>query len=352
MRSIIGSAGRAIGRLGAVSRAGEWWEYKLVPIFAAFYASALHLGVPVWTLWPSALALLAALVPGAVFVSVINDLTDRDEDAIAGKANRMAGRPAWQAVLMVAAPVAMGLAFAWLWRDDPPLLLAYLAAWTAFSLYSLAPFRLKTRGFLGVIADASGAHLFPTLVAVLLVARQAGQEADPLWIGAVGLWAAAYGLRGILWHQLSDLDQDRAAQVRTFAQRHDSAAVVRLARYLIFPLEVVGLAAMLWLLGHPLPPLALLFYLVLVQRRVAVWQMRAVLVQPRPRYLILMADYYDVFLPLAVLIASAILHPLDVAVVAVHLLLFPNRARTVAEEGWRLRHSLLHFWSRPRRQSR
>ena len=86
-----------VARALALSRAGEWWEYKLVPIFGIFYATALYLKLPILWLWPAALTLLLALVPGAVFVSLINDLTDKAEDAAAGKRNRMAGRSGGEA---------------------------------------------------------------------------------------------------------------------------------------------------------------------------------------------------------------------------------------------------------------
>lgn len=337
-----------LGQLRAVSRAGEWWEYKLVPIAGVFYATALYLGIPISSLWPAALALLGALVPGAIYVSAVNDLADREEDEAAGKANRMAGRPLWQIVPMVALPVAAGLAFAFHWRSDPPLLLAYLAAWIAFSLYSLRPIRLKARGLAGVIADASGAHLFPSLVAALLVFHQTGAQPDWPWIAAVAAWGAGYGVRGILWHQLHDLANDRAAGVRTFAQRHGPERAAALAHYVAFPLEIAGLAALLWLMGSVAPPLALLVYFILVQRRISFWEMQVVLVRPRPRYLIVMVDYYDVLLPLSVLIASALAHPADLIVIGVHLLLFPNRVRTVADEAWRLRRSFYHLLSRAR----
>jgi 1,4-dihydroxy-2-naphthoate octaprenyltransferase len=335
----VNATGGAWPRLGALwrtARAGEWWEYKLVPIFALFYATALRLGVPVAGLWPAALALLGALIPGAVYVCVVNDLTDREEDAAAGKANRMAGRPAAQAAAMIALPAAAGLAFAWWWRDDPPLLLAYLGAWAAFTLYSVPPFRLKVRGFPGVLADASGSHLFPTLVAVLLVYRQAGSPVDVSWIGAVGLWAAAYGLRGILWHQLSDRDSDVAVGVRTFAGRRRPEQVAALVRGLVFPLECLGLVSLLWLIHRPLPALLLPFYLLLVWWRVRWWQMKAVLVRPQPRYFIFLADYYDVFLPLGLLLASARAHPVDLAVLVAHILLFPRRLEMVGGYTWRL----------------
>jgi len=335
--SATGEERRRGGGLLAVSRANEWWEYKLVPIFAAFYATGLMLRVPLWTLWPAAFSLVAALAAGAVYVSVINDITDRADDAAGGKTNRMAGRTKAQAALLVAVPVLVGLAFCYLWLGNPLLLAAYLGAWTAFSLYSLPPFRLKKRGFAGVIADASGAHLFPTLVASLLVFAHSGKPLDLPWLAAAALWAAAYGLRGNLWHQLSDLEADRAAGIATFAQRRGQAASANLARYAIFPVEAAALAALLWQMRHPLPVLLLLFYFLLVRRRMVWWEMKAVLITPRPRYLILLQDYYDVFLPLAILAASALTYSADWAVVAIHLLVFPNRLREVARDTWRLR---------------
>ena len=318
--------------LFAAARAGEWWEYKLVPVLGVFYATGLLLHVPLWTLWPAALALFAALVPGAIYVSVINDLTDRADDATAGKRNRMAGRSPAAAAAWVAVPVLAGVGVAWWWRGNLPLLLSYLAAWTAFSLYSLPPARLKGRGLAGVLADAGGAHLFPSLIAVLLVFAQAGTAPDSAWLVVVGLWSGAYGLRGILWHQLTDRDADGAARVRTFAQRHSPERIASLARWLVFPVEAVALAALLVMLAHPLPVLALLGYTVATYLRVRWWAMTAVLVRPRPRYLLVLHDYYDVLLPLALLVASAIAHPGDAAVIAAHLLLFRGRAGEVARD--------------------
>src|SRR5207253_754828 len=143
-------------------RAEEWWEYKLVPILTAFYATALVLGVSVISLWSAALSLLLAIVPAAVYASLINDLTAR--------------------------------------RDD-----------------------------------AAGEQLFPALVAVFLVCRGAQRDASEAWEASVAFWALAYGLRGILWHQLTDIEHDRVACVRTFASRHARAASA-IGTFVVFPI--------------------------------------------------------------------------------------------------------------------
>ena len=329
-----------IADLVASVRAREWWDYKLVPLLTAFYATLLLLDRPIAPLWPAAAMLLLALVPGAAFVSLLNDLTDLEEDRAAGKPNRMVGRGPSFRIMAILLPVTAGGLFLWLWRDDPLLMAAYLATWIAFTLYSLSSFRLKARGFPGLLADAAGAHLFPTLVAILVAFRGVERPIDPLWIAAGAAWAFGYGLRGILWHQLSDRDNDRVAGVRTFAQRYPRLVSARLGAWLAFPLELFGLGMLFWKLGSPIPLLFLALYLLLIWWRIRRWSMQAVLVQSRPKYLIFLHEFYDVFLPMAILVASAVAFPIDLLVVAVHLLVFNRRPRETVEDVrtlWRYR---------------
>ena len=320
----------------ATFRAAEWWEYKFVPIFALFYATGVLLDVPLATLWPQVLTLLLALVPGAVYVSVLNDITDRDQDLAAGKANRLAGRSSMTVTALLALPLTLGLGTMFMWRDDPLVLCLYAAAWLSFTLYSVPPIRLKTRGLAGVLADACGAHLFPSLLAVALTFRAVDRPIDVLWFVATGLWALAYGLRGILWHQLSDVANDRAAGVRTFVERHSSARVVALAKYLVFPVELVGLTLLLAQLHQPLVLAGLGAYGVMVAAKVRLWGMHATIVDSRPRFVLVLHEYYDVYLPLSILAAAAVHNTGDLIVLAVHLLLFPRRFLHVSEEITRL----------------
>ncbi|MCU1230809.1 MAG: hypothetical protein JWO97_3693 [Acidobacteria bacterium] len=317
-------------------RAGEWWEHKLVPIFAAFYATAIVLDVPISAMWRAALTILLSLIPGAAYVSVINDLTDRDDDLAAGKTNRTIGRSRVTIALLIAATVAAGVVFAWLWRNDALLLSCYLAAWLAFSLYSLPPFRFKCRGLAGVLCDASGAHLFPTLVAVILAFRAAGRGISIPWIVSVGVWAFAYGLRGILWHQLTDVDNDRSAGVRTFAQRHPPHVAARLGTFVAFPLELIAFGAMLWRLQSAWPLLFLAIYAFMSARRMRNWKMAAAIVAPKPHFFIVLHEYYNVLFPISLLIASAIRFPIDGVALLAHLLLFPARATQSAIDFWKL----------------
>ena len=93
-------------------------EYKLAPILAAMYATALTLDVAVSAIWPALIVALAALVPGAAYVSLINDATDLDDDRAAGKPNRLANHSSIYAGVLIAATVTVGLVFSTLWRRD------------------------------------------------------------------------------------------------------------------------------------------------------------------------------------------------------------------------------------------
>lgn len=308
-------------RLAGILRASDWWYHKLPPVLAVFYGTLFLSRHSVCAAAPAALALLLAVVAAAAFASVVNDLADRIDDAAAGKPNRMAGRSGWEAALLVGAPLAAGLAFLIGWRRELPLALAYAGSWIAFSLYSLPPFRLKTRGFAGVAADAAGAHLFPSLTALLLAAQVAGRAPDPWWTASVALWSFAYGLRGILWHQLLDSDNDRRAGVATFARRASPARAARLARYVVFPIEAAALAAMLLRLGSLLPLLFLLLYLLLL----AALGIRIVIVASERRWTMALQDYDELFLPVSILCASALVHSADGLVLLAQLTLFPRR---------------------------
>lgn len=307
-------------------RAVEWWEYKLSPIFATIYATAFLLNVSVVSLWPILVLAFGALVPGAAYVSVINDLTDLKDDLASGKNNRLIGRSRLFIGLTLACCVLPGVLVAIYLRHDILLLTLYLTNWAAFSLYSLPPVRLKNRGFPGVLADAAGAHVLPTLFVVGLVYRRTAIPIDYLWFASVAVWSICYGLRGILWHQFSDLENDEKARLRTFVLRHKLSTLHRLGTFVIFPAELTAFAMMLCLAGSRISVGLLFLYVLLQWTRKRRWHTNLVIVAPKTRYLIVMQEYYEVCYPIAFLLSSSLRHPRDAFVLILHLIIFPRRA--------------------------
>jgi 4-hydroxybenzoate polyprenyltransferase len=332
--------GRRSGPIPAAAafRATDWWQYKLTPPLAIFWASAIHLGQPLLPHWAAAATLLAAIITCAAYVSLVNDHFDRDDDARSGKPNQLQRLSNGSAALLFALVAGAGLVFLWMWRDDARVAVAYLGSWVAFTLYSAPPMRLKTRGLPGVLADASGATMLPSLLAALLAAHAIGRTPDPPWLAAVAAWGFGWGLRGILWHQLADLESDRSGNVRTFAQRYGAGNVRRLALGAALPLELAGLAALLWQLGSPLAVAALLLYAVLVGGRSYFWGVP-------PRRTLLLDEYYDGLLPVALLLGSAARNPADLFLLAPLLLAFGRRPARAAGDMWQLART---FWYRLR----
>lgn len=313
-------------------RAAEWWEFKLSPVLATAYATAFLLKLPIASLWPQLLLTLVAIAACASYVSVLNDLTDFNDDLASGKANRLVGKSRAFVATLLTCCVLSGLAVAILWRGELVLLSLYSASWVVFTLYSLRPFRLKGRGLFGVLADASGAHLFPALLAAAVVYRQQSGPADVVWFASVAAWSLSFGVRGILWHQLGDLHNDEKIGLDTFARRHRTVLLSRLGNFAVFPAELAAFCFMLWHAGSRLAVALLCYYALLTFLRKRLWGVNLVVVVPRDGYHIAMQEYYEVFFPLAFLLSSSWLHPLDALLIAPHLLLFPKRAAQSAKD--------------------
>jgi len=315
------------------TRYSEWWEYKLVPLLTVGYAAIYLANYPPGPAILRLLILLLSIIIGAVYVSVINDITDIKEDAKAGKKNRMAGISKWQQTLIVSLCLIAGLFFGYLIYPDKISLFFYAMAYVVFSLYSIPPFRLKKRGIWGVFCDASGAHLFPTLLIAYNLAAVSGTVPNPVWIIAVGIWALCYGLRGILWHQFYDRENDLASGTTTFVSKVDPANF-KLQEMALFTIEVCALCVMLWYIINPVIIQFVVFYLILVLiRKLSFKYKTTFIISPKNApYQLLLNDYYLVFLPLSLLVTFSLNYKYGWIILLVHMLLFSQKIRHVAHD--------------------
>ncbi|GGB04160.1 UbiA family prenyltransferase [Puia dinghuensis] len=320
-------------------RASEWWGYKLAPLLAIGYATVMKSGKSLFAASPYLLYIMLAMVLGAAYVSVINDITDMEEDLAIGKKNRMAGVPPSRRWIFPVVALAAGAVYIGTFYPHVLIMALAVMPWIAFSCYSIPPVRLKKRGALGVLADASGAHVFTSLFVVASMSYYTGQEIDWVWFSAVGVWALCYGIRGILWHMFYDRDNDIASQTPTYATKI-APEHFRGREWMILAAEMVALGFMLWRIGRTLPVLFLVFYLLFVTacRRKLGFKIVIILMppgQPYP-YLIFLADYYQVFLPLALLLRGALIFRYDWVVLFAHGLLFAWSIHRLLRYGWRI----------------
>jgi 4-hydroxybenzoate polyprenyltransferase len=316
-----------------IIRASEWWEYKLPPMLAVVYATILYTGKSLLELAPRFCILLLGIVIGAVYVSLVNDLTDIREDQASGKVNRLSRFPFWLRICLTILPVFGGFFFAFVFLNDALSVALYALCWIAFSLYSVPPFRLKKRGVLGVFADAAGAHLFPTLFLLSAMTNYLDIPMDWYWFSVVAVWSLMYGLRGILWHQFFDRENDIASGVNTFASKKDPSHFYKEAA-LVMSIELIALAFMLTHLFKPFPVVALLFYVVLLLGYSRIFGLRVIAIVPpqnRPWHFS-MSNYYQLLFPLSLIITSSFVYPQDWFLLAAQLLLFPFIAKNTCTD--------------------
>jgi 4-hydroxybenzoate polyprenyltransferase len=315
-------------------RSHDWWEYKIPPLLATAYATALFLRLPFEQLWPLLLLILFALLPGAAYVSVLNDVTDIEDDRLAGKTNRMADKSPGFRALALTLCILPGCFAGWLLRNDPVTVGLYAATWIAYTLYSTPPIRLKVRGVWGVAMDASGAHILPTLWTSTLIAESTGHAIPWAFVASLGAWSLALGLRGILWHQLFDLENDRKSHVSTFATRYDARSIRRFAAWVLFPLEMLALACVLVQVNTPWAWIFLAIYLIGEWLTCHFLEIDLILVQTTARYRIAFAEYYQLWYPLTFLFAMAQQSWAAASLIVLQFLLFPHCAATFVRHIW------------------
>lgn len=333
--SSLGKHRNTVLSLLKFGRISEWWEFKLVPALMISYATSIHLEASPWASAGSLVLLLLALLPGGIFVSVLNDLTDLADDTAAAKTNCQEGKNPTIPILIIVLSLTAGVILLWVWRNEPQLMSIYFLGWIAFTFYSLPPFRLKTVGLPGILCDAIGAHFVPAMLAAFLVANSLARDLDIFWLFAVGSWSFFYGLRGILWHQIGDFDADRLSKTRTFVARYGPKVALRGGKWIFFPLEMFALSAIIWQIGIGAMTSAivgLFLYAALEYGRIDRFEMTITIVEPKPRSSIILHEYYDVMLPLALLICGVFLQWEAIAVLLSHCVLFPFGLKQVMKD--------------------
>jgi len=319
-----------LGKLGRVLRAQEWWEYKITRHVGVAFAFAYHEHLPVWSVLGQTIVLLLASVCCAGFVSVINDITDREADALAGKPNALIGMSlAFQAAAVLAC-VVPGAFVGWLMRDCPVALVAYALIWLVFILYSFPPIRLKSRGVAGAIADGVGEQVLPAWMAASLMTEANHHEVSGFFLVPLLVWSFAFGFRGILDHQMSDRDNDRAAGLTTVATSCSVPFLSRVVNWAIYPVEIVAMLVFLAMF-HLVWVWPILALCLLIETRhghlgqfVKSWR------DPAPENWLPLVEYYKVYFPLTFLLPMVWSQPAMLWVLLLQLVLFSGCNRQAA----------------------
>jgi hypothetical protein len=274
-----------------------------------------------------------AVVLGAIYVSLLNDATDTAEDVKAGKKNGMIGYTPIQRIVIVLSPVVLGfgvLAMSGDFFSWPNLF--YLAAYISFTLYSVNPFRLKKRGVAGLIAEALGSEMLPVLFLVSCFYRDAKLDIQPWLFVFLGTWFFCFGLRGILWHQFDDSENDKVSGLQTVVQQLNSSRFSRIS-ICIVSIELAAFFAYVICNRLFLVMPGLIFYLIYIQLLAKKNGVEQTIIKPKTKpYRIFLFDYYRIFFPVFVLIAGMSDRLINIFGLLFHLFLFQSTITSVFKE--------------------
>jgi len=300
----------------AFARADNWWFSKIPPLLGISYLCILMEDFPAGTASRRLGCYLISIACVATYGHIVNDAFDVDADLRAHKFNPMS-RLRWSSRALLAISFLVAGFLPSLIADYSGVSLMLLAAnylWP--TIYSIPGIRLKERGLSGVVCDAMGSHVTPTLLLLSvfgLLQANASTGVRAL-ASAATLWSAALGIKGILHHQILDRESDAGSGTNTFATNMELATILRfLARFNLWvelPISV-ALAAIVFRFC-PLAAISLAVYIGLETLRFGLGERLVIGPDPRATRAIVPFTnelFYIWWLPMAAALQLALVHP-------------------------------------------
>ena len=315
-----------------IIRYNDWWLYKTPPLLGIFYATLFISGKCIADCWYEILALLFYISSAAVYVCVINDITDRKIDLKVGKSNLFLQLNKLQVNILLFSTIALQVIVVFLLKKHGYSALWYSASIVSYSLYSIPPIRLKEKTYFGVFADAFGAHCFASIFIVIYAYSIINIKPNLLWEISIFIWSLTYGLRGIIWHQYMDREADTIVGLKTIVHSV-SVSNLKLSAFIIFIVEAIGFAGMIYCISSIVLPITLLIYIIIALIRQRIYTTKIILaIVDNTFYQIFLAEFYELFMPLSILILGFSLCKSVEFVFIFQIILFPKRIKVLYKE--------------------
>ncbi|MBD2451337.1 tetratricopeptide repeat protein [Nostoc sp. FACHB-152] len=308
-----------------IIRASEWWLYKIAPLTAIAYAEIFLIKIPPLKSITTVLTCLLSIFSVGAYGYLINDIFDIEVDRKAAKSNAMAQFQPWQRFLFCLLFIATGFAVPILMKFGMLAIILLAINYLLPTLYSVPPLRLKERGIWGILSDAAGVHLIPTLfVATTFLHLSASPQTNAITFSVVAaIWAFFAGVRGILLHQLWDRDNDLNAGISTFATQLQPELVRSYINRLVFPCEIIFFSSLAVFLSR-FSPLLQVFFIVYALITLIKLNVTQTSLDPSPPEgkNIIPHDLYEVWFPLVLAILLATHNPVFIIFFSLTLILF------------------------------
>lgn len=313
-----------------LARTADWFQWKIPPLIAAGYAAIFLNDLPFSSDILDLPILIFSICMVGAYGYIINDIFDIEQDLAAGKKNTMVKLSPFMRFFWLGFCLLLGFAVFLLLNPTPLLLTLYAVNFLLPTLYSVPPIRWKERGILGVLADTSAAHMLPTLIITYSFTQHVPEAGIDSWLLVITmtLWAFFVGFRGIINHQLLDLEADLRIGVITFAGSKPRKNIRNIVLRFSYPAELIMLAVFASILTFKSLLLGITiggFAFLELSKWWKEWHF-SYFFPERPeneRYLpYLDNEFYVAWLPLLLVIQLLFLSPLFATMLALHLLFF------------------------------
>ncbi len=216
----------------------EWFDTKLPLIVMISYYSITK--QPHYSIWVSTIRIALYGAGLLAFGYVINDISDEVPDRLAGKkrgVHRLTHSQSWLvvAINILILPIAL---YPYLLYQPLKIGFGLVFSLIIAAAYSVKPFRLKERGWLGLVAASAAQRSIPAFVAAMCL-----DILDPVtW--AMILVYFLNGLRYIVMHQVIDEKNDRITNVQTYMLSGDRLSTGSNYLSILLSIELIVLALM------------------------------------------------------------------------------------------------------------
>ncbi|MFN8295422.1 MAG: UbiA family prenyltransferase [Chitinophagales bacterium] len=304
-------------------------QYKFSIIFCSLYVVlfAVHSFSTKILLYIIVSILLSIGIAGIGYA--FNDYHDYHDDIINNKQNLFLKFSKMQGILLVFFFVILSV-FPWfiLPFDKLSLLLIFTEI-ILFVVYTLPPFRLKERGFAGVIADALYAQVIPCILATYTYSKiEKGISFQYIFIWNYIIWLIIVGSRNIINHQIHDFDNDMNTQTSTFVTNYGKEKAKKAILLILIPVELTLFIPLIYCIPetHHIFLFLFLIYIVAYLIMQLVKNKTVIFRDIEEIYLFLnqkiLNEFYEIHLPVFLLCYFSIIKPFFIWILILNLILF------------------------------
>ncbi len=198
--------------LKSIFRVTEWFGSKLPLSIAVFILFSLLNGRSAASALPLFCFFLLYTVTYLALGYLANDLSDVEQDKIAGKRNAFNSTGIGVGVAAFVVVTIIHFLSAAFIKFTPEFMIFALVAYLFGIFYSFKPLRFKERGVLGLITASFCQRNVQLLVIPFIF------EVDLLLFALINVFVFVYGIRYILIHQYMDYENDIVSETKTFVR--------------------------------------------------------------------------------------------------------------------------------------